>query len=126
MIFPDKLDVLDNSCEIDRRHRRYARPQRRSPLESALTAPRNRHYYETADVVSCAATYAFHITQTQAFVDGKKGVAAAVTETFLETNGFELGMTNEEIAGLFLAVASNTLTREQTEQLFRDKVRPKH
>jgi len=30
-----------------------------------------------------------------------------------ETNGFELTMTNEEIVGLFLAIACNSLRREQ-------------
>jgi death-on-curing protein len=95
-------------------------------LESALTAARNRHHYETADVVSCAATYAFHLTQTHAFLDGNKRVAAAITEAFLETNGFELIMSNEEIVSLFLAIASDTLTREQTEQLLRTRVRPKN
>ncbi len=29
-------------------------------LESALMAPQNRAYYEEADLVSCAATYAFN------------------------------------------------------------------
>jgi Fic/DOC family len=41
-------------------------------LESALTAARNRHHYEMADVVSCAATYAYHLTQAHAFLDGNK------------------------------------------------------
>jgi len=70
-------------------------------LESALTAAKNRHYYETADAVSCAATYAFQLTQAHAFLDGNKRVAAAITEAFLETNSFELTMGNEEIVDLF-------------------------
>lgn len=85
----------------------------------------NRRRYEAADVVSCAATYAYHLTQTHAFPDGNKRVAAAITEVFLETNGFELTMTNEEIVLLFLAIASSKLSREQVEQRLRDKVRPK-
>ena len=55
-----------------------------------------------------------------------KRVAAAVTEAFLETNGFELTMANEEIVGLFLAIASHTLGRDQVEQLLRNKVRSKN
>jgi prophage maintenance system killer protein len=51
--------------------------------------------------------------------------AAAITEAFLETNGFELTMTNEEIVNLFLVIASHTLSREHVEQLLRNKVRPK-
>ncbi len=39
-----------------------------------------------------------------------------MTEAFLETNGFELTMVNEEIVNFFLAIASNSLSREQVEQ----------
>lgn len=83
-------------------------------LESALTAAKNRHHYETADVVSCATTYAFHLTQSHAFLDGNKRVAAAITEAFLETNGFELTMANEEIVELFLSIASHSLSRSKS------------
>jgi death-on-curing protein len=74
--------------------------------------------------VTCAATYAYHLTQTHAFVDGNKRVAAAITEAFLETNGFELLMTNEEIIDLFLAIADSGLSREQVEDTLREKVKP--
>jgi death-on-curing protein len=59
-------------------------------------------------------------------VDGNKRVAAAITEAFLETNGFELTMTNEELVVLFLAIASSKLSREQVEQRLREKVKPKN
>ncbi len=95
-------------------------------LESALVAVENRRHYEAADVVSCAATYAYHLTQTHAFMDGNKRVAAAITEAFLETNGFELTMTNEDIIVFFIAIASSKLSREQVEQQLRDNVRPKN
>ena len=76
--------------------------------------------------MSCAATYAFHLTQTHAFLDGNKRVAAAITEAFLETNGFELTMANEEIVELFLSIASHSLGRQEIEQLLRDNIRPKN
>jgi len=71
--------------------------------------------------VSCAATYAYHLTQSHAFLDGNKRVAAAITETFLETNGFELSMTNEEVVDLFLGIASSKLIRDEVEQRLREK-----
>ena len=126
MIFPDKLDVLTVHARLIAETGGTQDLRDEALLESALTAAKNRHHYETADVVSCAATYAFHLTQTHAFVDGNKRVAAAVTEAFLETNDFELTMSNEEIVGLFLAIASHTLNREQIEQLLRNKVRPRN
>jgi death-on-curing protein len=95
-------------------------------LESALAAAENRHHYEAADVVSCAATYAYHLTQSHAFFDGNKRVGAAITEVFLETNGYELTMTNDDIVVLFLAIAASELSREQVEQQLRHKVRPRN
>ena len=126
MIFPDKLEVLTIHARLIAETGGTQGLRDEALLESALIAAKNRHHYETADVVRCAATYAFHLAQAHAFLDGNKRVAAAITETFLETNGFELTMTNEEIVESFLAIASNTLSREQIEQLLRNKVRPKN
>jgi len=64
-------------------------------LESALAAPEQRAYYEEADLAICAATYAYHLTQAHAFVDGNKRIAAAVTEIFVELNGAKLQATDE-------------------------------
>ena len=124
MIFPDTLDVLTIHARLIAETGGTQGLRDEALLESALTAAKNRYHYEAADVVSCAATYAFHLTQTHAFFDGNKRVAAAITEAFLETNGFQLPMTNEEIVALFLAIASDSLSREQVEQLLRSSVRP--
>jgi death on curing protein len=40
-------------------------------LDSALSAPENRLHYENANLATCAATYAYHLTQAHAFLDGK-------------------------------------------------------
>src|SRR6185369_1994705 len=123
MIFPDKLDVLTIHARLIAETGGTQGLRDEALLESALTAAKNRHHYENADVVSCAATYAFHLAQSHAFLDGNKRVAAATTEAFLNTNSFELAMTNEEIVDLFLAIASGALSRDQIEQLLRNKIR---
>src|ERR1051325_4796200 len=125
MQFPEKLDVLTVHARLIAETGGTSEIRDEALLESALAAAKNRHASEAADVVSCAATYAYHIAQTHAFLDGNKRVAAAITEAFLETNGFELTMTNEEIVVFFLAIASGKLNREQVEQQLREKVRPK-
>jgi death-on-curing protein len=91
-------------------------------LESALAAVENRHHYDAADVTACAAAFAFHLTQAHAFIDGNKRVAAATTEAFLESNGFELRLTEDELVQLFLDIASSQMSRDQVEQLFRKNV----
>lgn len=57
--------------------------------------------------------------------DWQKARIAAVTETFLETNNSHLAMTDDEIVKLFLDIASSLITREQVEQLLREKVHSK-
>jgi death on curing protein len=84
-------------------------------LEAALTAAENRAYYEQATLITCAATYAYHLTQAHAFVDRNKRVAAAAAEIFLELNGAELHATNDEIVTLFLAIAAGQVARQDVE-----------
>ncbi len=45
-------------------------------LESAIMAVQNRRCYENADCLTCAATYAYHLSQAHAFLDGNKRIAA--------------------------------------------------
>ncbi|HEX2270300.1 MAG TPA: type II toxin-antitoxin system death-on-curing family toxin [Pyrinomonadaceae bacterium] len=124
--FPEKLDVLTIHATLIAETGGTSGIRDEALLESALAAANNRYRYEAADVVSCAATYAYHLTQSHAFWDGNKRVAAAITEAFLETNGFELTMSNDEIVALFLVIASSKLSREEIEGRLRDKVRLKN
>jgi len=101
-------------------------------LESALAAAEQRYLYENADflcwvgfslpIATCAATYAFHLSQAHAFVDGNKRAAAAVSEIFLEINGARLGLTNDQIVDLFLRIAGGELPRDQVDQVFGQSV----
>ena len=88
-------------------------------LESALKAAENWHYYEEADVIACAATYAYHLCMAHAFIDGNKRDAAAVSETFLLINGWQLNMDNVELVDVFLKIADGALLRDAIEEAFR-------
>ena len=85
-------------------------------LESAAMAVQNRYYYENANVIACAATYAYHLSQAHAFLDGNKRIAALATEVFLRLNGVQLQATNNENAALFLGIAASEISRAQIEQ----------
>jgi death-on-curing protein len=93
----------------------------RGLLESALKAAENRYYYEQADVIICAATYAYHLCMAHAFVDGNKRVAAAVSEIFLLLNGWQLDLSNSDLVDTFLSIASGQLTRDAVEHRFRQR-----
>jgi death on curing protein len=109
MKFPDKLDVLTVHARLIAETGGNAGIRDEGLLESALAAAENRHSYEDADLAACAAAYAYHLTQAHAFVDGKKRIAAAVAETFLEGNGTQLTMTDKEIVRLFMDIAAGLL-----------------
>jgi death-on-curing protein len=87
-------------------------------LQSALAAAENREYYEGAALFVCAATYAYHLTQAHAFIDGNKRIGAAVSEIFLELNGSRLNADNEQIVSLFLDLAASERAREDVEEFF--------
>ncbi len=87
-------------------------------LESALSSVENRAYYENADILICAATYAYHLTQAHAFIDGNKRIAAAISEIFLDINSIRLNVTNDQMVDLFLSIASGEKSRNDVEQIF--------
>ena len=124
MKFPDKLDVLAVHARLISETGGGSGIRDEGLLESALAAAEDRYQYEAADLVACAATYAYHLTQAHAFLDGNKRVAAAITETFLETNGARLLMADEEIVQLFLNIASGSLDRDLVERQLRQSTTP--
>lgn len=123
MIFPDKLDVLTIHARLIEETGGSTGLRDEGLLESALAATQNRFHYENADLVSCAAMYAYHLTQAHAFVDGNKRVAAAITETFLQSNGIELMMSDDDLVRLFLDIAGGLLARDDIEELLRKNTR---
>jgi len=121
--FPDKLDVLAIHARLIAETGGSMGLRDEGALESALAAAENRQHYEQADLIACAATYAYHLSQAHAFIDGNKRIAAAVSETFLEVNGARLEMTNEQIVELFLSIAAGRLNRDEVDKVFRLNVR---
>lgn len=122
MKFPDKLDVLTIHARLIAETGGSGGLRDEGMLESALAAVENRYRYEQADAIACAATYAFHLTQAHAFIDGNKRVAAAITETFLATNDFELRLADAQMVQLFLDIASSQLSRDEVEEMLRARV----
>ena len=59
----------------------------RGGLESALAAAENTFFYGGGDQHEIAAAYAFHLAESQGFLDGNKRTAMACAATFLLANG---------------------------------------
>ncbi|HSV33403.1 MAG TPA: type II toxin-antitoxin system death-on-curing family toxin [Pyrinomonadaceae bacterium] len=126
MRFPDKLDVLAVHARLIAETGGRTGIRDEGLLESALAAAENRFNYEDADLVQCAATYAYHLTQAHPFVDGNKRVAAAITETFIESNGSELRINDDEVVELFLKIAAGTKSRDSVEEVLRRSIRKRN
>jgi len=122
LLFPTIEEVLDLHKQAIEEFGGAHGLRDEAALESALMAAENRAYYETASLAICAATYAYHLTQAHAFIDGNKRIAAAVSELFLSINDARLELTNDEIVDLFLGIAASKITRDEVERIFAQRV----
>jgi death-on-curing family protein len=77
----------------------------KNTLGSALARPKQLAHYEAADPIRQAALMCISISQAQAFVDGNKRTAFAITEAFLKS------------AGLKIAPGSGLLVAEKLEEV---------
>lgn len=60
-------------------------------FSSAVAAPLQLYLYGTSvDLFDLAACYAYHISQSQAFVDGNKRTALQAALAFIRVNGFSV------------------------------------
>ncbi len=120
MKFVDKISVLIIQKKLIERYGGIHGLRDEGALESAINAAKNRYNYETEELSALAATYAFHLSQAHAFLDGNKRIAAAVAGVFLEINGAWLDASQDEIIKLFLEIASSKLSRKQIEEKFAE------
>lgn len=118
MKFVDKTSALIIHHKLIERYGGIHGLRDEGAFESAMNAAENRFYYETEDLAELAATYAYHLSQAHAFLDGNKRIAAAVAGVFLEINGAVLDATEDEIIELFLDIAASRVSREDVEEKF--------
>lgn len=82
-------------------------------LESALAQPMITvgGRYANKTLFDKAAAYGFHICKNHPFVDGNKRVAFVLMDIFLQENGWNLTVTEEEAYATIMALASGHLTK---------------
>jgi death-on-curing protein len=122
VVFLTKGDILTIHARALAEHGGAAGILNEAGLESALVAAENRAWYEQADLPVCAATYAFHLCQAHAFVDGNKRVAAVAAEVFVLANGATLTADDDAYYDLVMGLASSRVTRSEAEAWFRARV----
>jgi death-on-curing protein len=94
-------------------------------LESALAQAQNVHYYGRGDLFDLAAAYAYHIAESQAFLDGNKRTAIATALLFLEQNGINTSpVTNDALYDAMIAIAEKRLDKTGLAAVFRGALSP--
>ena len=91
----------------------------RGLMESALASARNTHLYGHGDVFDIAASYAFHIAEAQAYLDGNKRTAVAAALTFLKGNDVQLPIDDSKIYNAMIAIAEKQMTKAGLAAMFR-------
>ncbi len=88
-------------------------------LASALARPRNAAAHGRPDVPELAALYALGVIKNHPFIDGNKRVGTVLLDAFLEDNGYELVVTDEELLDAIMSAAAG----ETSEKVFVSWVR---
>ena len=91
----------------------------RGLIESALASARNTYLYGRGDVFDIAASYAFHIAEAQAYLDGNKRTAVAAALTFLKGNDVKLRVDEVVIYNAMIAIAEKRMTKSDLAAIFR-------
>lgn len=89
-------------------------------LESAVAMPTAGFAGEFLhkNLPAMAAAYLFHICKNHPFFDGNKRVAVVASEIFLNINGMQLDVDNEELKQLCLGVAAGEISKDETVTFF--------
>lgn len=94
-------------------------------LESAIAVPRATFggVYLHPDLGSMAGAYLCHLCQAHALVDGNKRTALLATAVFLDINGHEFQLSQDELFKLVLDVASSATSKADLLNAFPAIVR---
>jgi death on curing protein len=90
-------------------------------VESALASAKNIFYYAHGDVFDVAAGYAFHLGESQAFVDGNKRTAVVAALVFLARNGVYVMPATWELYLAMIDVAEKKKNKADLAELFRKR-----
>lgn len=89
-------------------------------VESALASAKNAYFYAHGDVFDIAASYAFHLAEAQAFIDGNKRTAVAAALVFLAMNGVYARPSTLDVYKAMIQIAERKMTKDDLARIFRE------
>lgn len=93
-------------------------------LDSALAQPQATFFGELLHptIFTQAAAYLYHLAKNHPFLDGNKRTSFATTITFLQINGYELNMTEDEAYNMVMQVAQGEMSKEALASLLEQHI----
>jgi death on curing protein len=88
-------------------------------VESALGSARNVFWYGHGDLFEIAAAYAFHIAQSQAFLDGNKRTAVSAAIVFLRINQIRFPEDDGSVYRAMIEIAEKRLDKHGLAKTLR-------
>ena len=88
-------------------------------VESALASAKNVFYYGSGDFFDVGAAYAFHLAESQAFIDGNKRTAVAAALVFLARNGVYVQPAPWDLYSAMIDVAEKKKDKADLAEIFR-------
>ncbi len=88
-------------------------------VQSALASAENTLHYGGGDLFDVAASYAFHIAESQAFLDGNKRTGVVAAMVFLARNGVYAQPPKWQLYNAMIEVAQKQKTKADLASIFR-------
>jgi death-on-curing protein len=90
-------------------------------VESAIASAQNTFHYAHGELFDIAASYAFHLAEAQAFLDGNKRTAVAAAMVFLARNGMYVQPAKWQLYLAMIDIAQKQLTKADLAAIFRKR-----
>ena len=119
-VFLSREQVLRLHLESLRRHGGLDGLREPGLFDSALMQPEAAFHYGQGDLAAIAAAYAYHIAQSQPFIDGNKRTAIGAALTFLELNGVDVALYEQTVLyDAMIGIAEKRLDKAGLAEVFR-------
>jgi len=92
-------------------------------LESAIAAAQNVYHYGGGDIYEIAAAYAFHLAESQAYLDGNKRTGVQASLVFLEGCGIDASrLPEQQTYDLMIRIAVHEAGRSDIADYLRSEL----
>lgn len=124
--FLELEDVFELHAESIARYGGDIGVRDRGLIDAAVAVPRQSFggEYLHKSLFEMAAAYAFHIAESQGFVDGNKRAGLSAATAFLAMNGYDLIEREDRLYAAMIAISARTLDKGGLARVFEECSQP--